>query len=72
MELVRSQPPDDAQHTGRREKQCAYITRRSDYHVAAELSVNERSESADALGCQGKTPDQSTPEYRRYSIDDGG
>lgn len=28
MELVRSQPPDDARHTGHREEQCAYITKR--------------------------------------------
>lgn len=34
--------------------------------------MSRESESADALGCQGKTPDQSAPEYRRYSIDYGG
>ena len=28
MELVRSQPPDDARHTEHREEQCAYITKR--------------------------------------------
>ena len=27
MELVRSQPPDDARHTGHREEQGAYITK---------------------------------------------
>ena len=27
MELVRSQPPDDARHTEHREEQCAYITK---------------------------------------------
>ena len=46
MELVRSQPPDDAQHTGQREKQCAYITRKEDDVMNEELGLEKLNDLA--------------------------